>query len=117
VAPPPWASAGDPHDHVSRRLRGKAREFDADGVCGTQKLIVTGDIVTLVENFEGLFPGATLRHEPTEMDHEAERLSKLAYALMTPGLEDTVPASNVAELMGVEPTNRKLLCAGVERRV
>jgi hypothetical protein len=86
-------------------LRGKAREFDADAVCGTQKLVVTGDIVTLVENFERLFPGATLRHEPTEMDHEAERLSKLAYALVTPGLEDTVSATKIAELMGLEWRN------------
>ena len=86
-------------------LRGKAREFDADAVCGTQTLVVTGDIVTLVENFEGLFPSATLRHEPGEMDHEAERLSKLAYALVTPGLEDTVPATKIAELMGLEWRN------------
>jgi hypothetical protein len=83
-------------------LRGKARDFDADGVCGQQKLVVTGDIVTLVENLHALFPGATLRHEVTAMDQEAQHLSKLVYALMRPELEDTVAATKVAELMGVE---------------
>jgi hypothetical protein len=83
-------------------LRGKAREFDADGICGEQRLVVTGDIVTLVAHFETLFPGATLRHKVAAMDHKAEHLSKLAYALMTPELEDTVAATKVGELMDVE---------------
>jgi hypothetical protein len=83
-------------------LRGKAREFDANGVCGQQKLVVTGDLVTLVENLDALFPGATLRHQITAMDEEAHHLSKLVYVLMRPELEDTVPATKVAELMGVE---------------
>ena len=101
---------GADHGHVLRWLkqmamRGKGREFDADAICGKQKLVVTGDIATLVENFDRLFPGATLRHEPTALDHEAEHLSKLAYALMTPGLEDTVSTSRIAELMGVEWRN------------
>jgi hypothetical protein len=74
-------------------------------VCAKQKLVVTGDIIRLVENFDDLFPGAMLRHEPTALDHEAEHLSKLAYALMTPGLKDTVSASRIAELMGVEWRN------------
>jgi hypothetical protein len=86
-------------------LRGKAREFDHNGVCAKQKLVITGDIVMLVENFDALFPGAMLRHEPTALDHEAEHLSKLAYALMTPGLEDTVAASKIAQVMGVEWRN------------
>jgi hypothetical protein len=74
-------------------------------VCAKQKLVITGDIVMLVENFDALFAGAMLRHEPTALDHEAEHLSKLAYALMTPGLKDTVSASRIAELMGVEWRN------------
>jgi hypothetical protein len=86
-------------------LRGKGRDFDADGVCGKQRLVVTGDVVTLVENFDALFPGAMLRHEPTDLDQQAENLSKFAYALMTPGLEDTVAASKIAHLMGVEWRN------------
>ena len=86
-------------------LRGKARQFDHNGVCAKQKLVITGDIVMLVENFDDLFPGAMLRHEPTALDHEAEHLSKLAYALMTPRLKDTVSASRIAELMGVEWRN------------
>jgi hypothetical protein len=83
-------------------LRGKAREFDAHGICGQQKLVVTGDIVRLVENFDALFPGATLRHEPTALDDDAEHLAKLIYVLMRPELEDTMRATKIGELIGVE---------------
>jgi hypothetical protein len=39
-------------------LRGRARELDDNGICGEQKLVVTGDLIRLIEHFDRLFPGA-----------------------------------------------------------
>jgi hypothetical protein len=44
-------------------LRGRSREFDESGVCGTQKLVVTGDLTLLMRNLERIFPGAKVRSE------------------------------------------------------
>ena len=37
-------------------LRGRSREFDENGVCGTQKLVVTGDLTLLMRNLQRVFP-------------------------------------------------------------
>jgi hypothetical protein len=83
-------------------LRGKAREFDAQGICGEQKLIVIGDLITLIENFELLFPSASLRHEVTAADEQVQHLTQLALVLMRPELPDTISTKMIGELMGVE---------------
>ena len=44
-------------------LRGRSREFDENGVCGTQKLVVTGDLTLLMGNLQRIFPGAKVRSE------------------------------------------------------
>jgi hypothetical protein len=39
-------------------MRGRARFFDEDGVCGHQKLVVTGGLESFLLNKEIMFPGA-----------------------------------------------------------
>lgn len=39
-------------------LRGRGRSFDAQGNCGQQKLVVSGDLKRLLANKERIFPGA-----------------------------------------------------------
>ena len=41
-------------------LRGRSREFDESGVCGTQKLVVTGDLRLLMRNLRRAQPPARL---------------------------------------------------------
>ncbi|MCK1485923.1 DEAD/DEAH box helicase family protein [Bradyrhizobium sp. 193] len=41
-------------------MRGNARNIDGEGVCGDQRLYVTGEFDRLIENKERMFPGAKL---------------------------------------------------------
>jgi hypothetical protein len=83
-------------------LRGRAREFDNAGVCGEQKLVVTGSLIRLVENFDELFPGAKLTCEDGHEGDDEDRLTKFARTLMTPALPDLVCTKEIGALMGVE---------------
>jgi hypothetical protein len=42
-------------------LRGRARSYDANGVCGKQRLVVGSDLQRFMTNASKLFPGATIR--------------------------------------------------------
>ena len=56
-------------------LRSRSREFDESGICGTQKLVVTGDL-------QRVFPGAKVRSEDGPVKPERhEKLTKLARLL------------------------------------
>jgi len=59
-------------------LRGRSREFDESGICGTQKLVVTGDLTLLMGNLQRVFPGAKVRSEDAPVKPERhEKLTKL----------------------------------------
>ena len=63
-------------------LRGKSREFDEEGVCGAQKLVLTGDLTLLMGNLQRVFPGAHVRSEDGPVKPERhEKLTKLARLL------------------------------------
>jgi hypothetical protein len=83
-------------------LRGGAREFDDDGVCSEQRLVVTGDLIRLIEHFDRLFPGAKLICEDAHKGHDEDRLTKLIRVLMTPGLPDHVSTKEIGALMNLE---------------
>jgi hypothetical protein len=83
-------------------LRGRARELDHNGVCGEQKLVVTGDLIRLIEHFDRLFPGAKLICEEGLEGHDEPRLMKLARTLMTPNLPDRVSTKEIGALMNLE---------------
>ena len=42
-------------------LRGRGRSYDAQGVCGPQKLVCSGDFKKLLAHSEALFPGAQIQ--------------------------------------------------------
>lgn len=42
-------------------LRGRARSYDENGVCGKQRLVVGSDLQRFMANASKLFPGATIR--------------------------------------------------------
>jgi hypothetical protein len=82
-------------------LRGRAREFDESGVCGTQKLVVTGDLTLLVRNLQRIFPGAKVRSEDGTVNTERHRkitaLDKLLRYLSTSGLPSRVDTKQISD--------------------
>jgi hypothetical protein len=83
-------------------LRGRAREFDHEGVCGAQKLVLTGDLIRLMEHFHRLFPGAKRPTCEEGADPHDDRLTQLVRALMAPELPDIIPAKQIGTVLGVE---------------
>lgn len=55
-------------------LRGKAREMDENGICGEQRLVVTGDLVRLLAHRPQVFPGAKIKIEHSNYDQFLDRL-------------------------------------------
>jgi hypothetical protein len=82
-------------------LRGRSREFDENGVCGTQKLVVTGDLALLMGNLQRVFPGAKVRCEDgpiTSARHKKiTNLDKLLRYLSTPGLPSRVDTEQIGD--------------------
>jgi hypothetical protein len=87
-------------------LRGKARQFTATGLCGAQKLVVTGDWLFMVEHSPHIFPGARLSSSDTAKRH----LGLLVEVLRRPDLLPVLPVRVVGELMGIDwqKSGRKL---------
>jgi hypothetical protein len=83
-------------------MRGKARFFDERGICGEQKLVVTGDFERLLLHRETLFPGARLlvvRDKNRDLSKYGKRLGMLE-VLSDPDLPETVQARAVAQALG-----------------
>jgi hypothetical protein len=87
-------------------LRGRSREFDESGVCGTQKLLVTGDLPLLMRNLQRTFPGAKVRSEQgtvtTERHERITNLDRLLRYLTTAGLPSRVPTKQIGDHFGRE---------------
>jgi hypothetical protein len=79
-------------------LRGKAREMDENGVCGHQKLVITGDLVRMLSHRPRVFPGAKIT--PVESDH-GQWLDKLVCQLLSPELPHEVSTKVIGEKLGV----------------
>jgi hypothetical protein len=84
-------------------MRGCARRFNAQGMCGKQKIVVTGDYERLLLNVGLLFPGSKL--SPSRPDYDLSRYTtrrrKLLEFLSDPKLPPVVPVSRVGEAIGV----------------
>jgi hypothetical protein len=83
-------------------LRGRGRFFGGQGVCGEQKLVLTGEYERLLLHKERMFPGAKLttsRHE-TDLSRMTTR-QQLLEILSRPQLPDRLPTNDIAELMQV----------------
>jgi hypothetical protein len=94
--------------HLSRwtkqlAMRGRARMFDQHGVCGSQKLVLTGDYERLLLRKDALFPGATLsvvRDRKRNLSRYTHRRALLEL-LSEPDLPEQVSTKQVAERLGV----------------
>jgi hypothetical protein len=81
-------------------LRGRSRDFDGDGICGPQKLVVTGDALRLLEHVQRVFPGASLRRERATGQKQT-RLEHLIEVLSDQRLPSPLSTRQVGDLMGV----------------
>jgi hypothetical protein len=79
-------------------LRGRARQFDENGICGPQKLVTSADRTRLLSNFDRLFPGAklTIVEANTEQTTQAQALLLL---LSRPGLPTTLSTKWISQQM------------------
>lgn len=78
-------------------LRGRSREFDNNGACGPQKLVVTGDLKLLMANLHRVFPGAKLIGQE---DGRATNLERLLGYLNTAGLPFRVYTKQISNHFG-----------------
>src|SRR5271165_1172701 len=78
-------------------LRGRSRDFDENGVCGPQKLVVTGDVI---EHVERVFPGASFSRERAT-GRKQTRLEHLIDILSDPSRPSPLSTRQVGDLMGV----------------
>jgi hypothetical protein len=85
-------------------LRGKSREFDEEGVCGAQKLVLTGDLTLLMGNLQRVFPGAHVRSEDGPVKPERHKkltsLHRLLRYLSIPGLPSRVGTEQIGDHFG-----------------
>jgi hypothetical protein len=85
-------------------LRGRGRVFDEHGVCGKQKVVITGgrgSLERLVFHMNQLFPGASLTISPNRDLSRYGHRERLLVALSNPMLAHELPVGRVGELMGV----------------
>ena len=80
-------------------LRGNARRFDGQGVCGVQKLVFAADRTRLLANFDRLFPGARIEVVSANTDTKQTYADKLIEVLSRPDLPDTVSTKWIGQQM------------------
>jgi hypothetical protein len=82
-------------------MRGNARNIDADGVCGVQRLYVTGELDRLICHTDLMFPGATLI-----LDNPQKRFqyggTEALVALLFQAQTDFLTTAEVKRLTGVD---------------
>ncbi|MDB5617036.1 hypothetical protein [Tardiphaga sp.] len=82
-------------------MRGNARNIDANGVCGVQRLYVTGELDRLVCHTDLMFPGATLRLDRPETRFQFKGTDTLV-ALLLSDEEDFLSTAYVKQRTGVD---------------
>jgi hypothetical protein len=95
--------------HLSRwtkqmALRGRGRVFDEHGVCGQQKLILTGDYERLLLCLEEMFPGAKLRvwRPDDDLSRYKTRRRQVLEVLSRPELPDRLGTKALGQMLGIE---------------
>jgi hypothetical protein len=79
-------------------LRGRARNFDEQGMCGEQKLVCSGDRDRLLLNYDRLFPGAKLSIV-TDSTCQQTAVDKLYDILSRPELPNVLTTSWLGQQM------------------
>ena len=85
-------------------MRGRARKFDSNGICGKQVLVLTCDFERLLVHADQLFPGATLS-KWGRTRHKFNKLTqprKLREILTDPDTAESISGDDIAKRMGVE---------------
>jgi hypothetical protein len=83
-------------------MRGSARHFDEHGVCGHQKLVVTGDFERFLLHKEIMFPGAlAVAHSQNRDLTSLEHRPRLLEILSDPTLPPEVSSGHIGDLMHV----------------
>ena len=85
-------------------MRGRARHFDHQGICGEQKLVLTGDYERLLLNWSLLFPGAKLSavRQNRNLSAYSSRRRQLIEIFSDPELPIRVPTADIGERLGVK---------------
>jgi hypothetical protein len=78
-------------------LRGKGRDMDKHGVCGHQKLVITGDLLRVLGHRPKVFPGAKITPTPNT---SGQWLEKLAVLLLSPDLPQEVSTKTIGQKLG-----------------
>jgi hypothetical protein len=79
-------------------LRGKARNIDENGVCGHQRLVITGEVLRLLGHKPEVFPGAKIHIEDTEASSQLERL----IGLLLRAKEDEVSTTTIGQFFDTD---------------
>ena len=85
-------------------MRGRARAFDSDGICGHQVLVLTCQFERLLVNADLLFPRASLSKWGRTQDSfgQLKQAEKLMEILSDPDTPESISGDDIAKLMGVE---------------
>jgi hypothetical protein len=84
-------------------MRGRARKFDSNGICGNQVLVLTCDFERLLVHADQLFPGATLsKWRRTQQRKKLTQPEKLLEILTDPETPEEISGDDMAKRMGVK---------------
>ena len=83
-------------------LRGRGRQYDSQGVCGKQRLVVSCDHRTFLANAQKLFPGAniTMKEGAKSGAGKTTKVAQLIQVFSRPGLPSKVSAAEIGKLIG-----------------
>src|SRR4029077_20327483 len=103
-------------------MRGRARAFDGDGICGHQVLVLTCEFERLLVNADLLFPGASLSKWGRTKDsfNGLKQPVKLIEILTDPDAPESISGDDIAERMGVErwgDVSTNAMTANIKERV
>jgi hypothetical protein len=85
-------------------LRGRGRFFDGQGVCGEQKLVVTGDYERLLLHKDRMFPGAklTVSRPDDDLSRYKTWRRRLLEVLSNPELPHRVTTKEIGERLKIK---------------
>jgi hypothetical protein len=87
-------------------MRGNARNISWDGVCGVQRLYVTGEFSRLIRYKDQLFPGATVTvNEPEKRLQQGGIDALIGLLYQAPG--DAITTTEVKEATGIDLQKNK----------
>ena len=75
-------------------------EMDENGICGEQRLVITGDLIRLLAHRPKVFPGAKIRSEQP-LDR-GQHIDRLVAVLLSSDQLDEISTSVVGDKLGVE---------------